>query len=503
MTKSVEDSVLVDAERRFAAADTVEPGPESDDSGGVAKRMPQRPWHLRHRILLAASDIVGIAVSLALARGLTMGMGSLREPYTLQLSVFIGFVWVVVLGAGDGYETRRLGSDHREWFRVARAGLVTAATCIASSFFFEFSLGRAYVLVVFALGTVLLGSGRTIVRHVVKLRRKTRGWHHRILAVGSSESVRYLVETSGGSHRSGLEVVAACVDDAEIGEEIVAGVTVVGRVNNAAVHAMTLSTDVIALSGGGLGPTNLKELRWDLEVSGRSLIMAPGLSDIAQPRLHMRPVSGLPLVWVDQPQFSGPARTVKRVFDVLAASFGLVLIAPLLAAVSLAIKLTSPGPVFFRQSRLGKNGVEFMVLKFRTMFIDAELRRDELLDLNQTDGSLFKIKIDPRITRVGSFLRGLSLDELPQLINVLKGEMSLVGPRPLPTVDSTYTGHARRRLLVRPGITGLWQVSGRSDLSWDESVRLDLYYVENWSLGLDVSLVGRTISAVLRKSGAY
>ncbi len=178
---------------------------------------------------------------------------------------------------------------------------------------------------------------------------------------------------------------------------------------------------------------------------------------------------------------------------------------PVLLISAAAIKLNSRGPVFFRQRRLGVHGTEFTVLKLRTMFVDAESRRDHILELNEQDGGgvLFKIREDPRVTRIGKLLRQFSIDELPQLLHVITGRMSLVGPRPLAAADSTYTGAARRRLLVRPGLTGLWQVSGRSDLSWDDAVRLDLYYVENWSLGGDLGILARTIFAVLRRSGAY
>ena len=177
----------------------------------------------------------------------------------------------------------------------------------------------------------------------------------------------------------------------------------------------------------------------------------------------------------------------------------------MLLVTAVAIKLTSRGPVLFRQRRLGVNGVEFTILKFRSMYADAESQRAVVFDQNEQDGGgvLFKIRRDPRVTPVGRWIRKLSIDELPQLINVIGGSMSLVGPRPLAAIDSTYTGAARRRLLVRPGITGLWQVSGRSELSWDDAVRLDLYYVENWSLGLDISILLRTIFAVLVRKGAY
>jgi lipopolysaccharide/colanic/teichoic acid biosynthesis glycosyltransferase len=221
--------------------------------------------------------------------------------------------------------------------------------------------------------------------------------------------------------------------------------------------------------------------------------------------MHISPVEGLPLVWLDQPQLGRLPQIAKRIADMILGLLLLVVLAPVLIAAALAIRCTSRGPVFFRQRRLGFNGAEFEILKLRTMYDGAENRRAEILDLNDQDGDgvLFKIREDPRVTPVGRWIRRFSVDEMPQLLQVLTGTMSLVGPRPLAVEDSTYTGSARRRLMVRPGLTGLWQISGRSDISWSDAVRLDLYYVENWSLGLDLSILFRTVIAVVGRRGAY
>jgi exopolysaccharide biosynthesis polyprenyl glycosylphosphotransferase len=233
--------------------------------------------------------------------------------------------------------------------------------------------------------------------------------------------------------------------------------------------------------------------------------MAPGLTEVAGPRVHVSPVEGLPLMWVDQPQFTGATRFVKRAVDVVGASLLLLLGAPFLLLTALIVRLTSRGPALYASTRLGEHGREFRVFKFRSMYQDAENRRADLLELNESDGGiLFKIRDDPRVTRIGKLLRKYSIDELPQLLNVLNGSMSLVGPRPpLPDEVDRYQSEVRRRLLVKPGMTGLWQVSGRSDLTWDEAVRLDLYYVENWSLGLDLAIIARTVWVVMRSRGAY
>jgi exopolysaccharide biosynthesis polyprenyl glycosylphosphotransferase len=233
-------------------------------------------------------------------------------------------------------------------------------------------------------------------------------------------------------------------------------------------------------------------------------VVAPALTDIAGPRVHVRPVSGLQLLYVEQPEFTGPTWAMKEAFDRALAALALTVLSPVMGLIALAIRLTSPGPVVFRQVRVGRDGAVFTVYKFRTMVVDAERHLEALWDLNDGNGVLFKLKDDPRVTPVGRFLRRLSLDELPQLWNVLIGSMSLVGPRPaLPDEAERYGRSTARRLLVKPGITGLWQVSGRSDLSWEDSVRLDLYYVENWSFAGDIQILWKTLSAVVRAHGAY
>lgn len=197
------------------------------------------------------------------------------------------------------------------------------------------------------------------------------------------------------------------------------------------------------------------------------------------------------------------SRAVKRVVDFVGAAVLLLLLVPMLLVAAVAVKADSPGPVLFRQRRMGRDGEEFDVLKLRTMRLGAEQARASLAARNEGDGHLFKIREDPRVTAVGRLLRRYSLDELPQLVNVLMGHMSLVGPRPLPVEDSAFTGEARRRLLVRPGLTGLWQISGRSDLAWEDALRLDLQYVDSWSVWLDLAILLRTPTVVLRGEGAY
>jgi exopolysaccharide biosynthesis polyprenyl glycosylphosphotransferase len=248
----------------------------------------------------------------------------------------------------------------------------------------------------------------------------------------------------------------------------------------------------------------LRELAWELEKTGTDLCVAPALLDVAGPRTTIRPVAGLPLLHMDHPEFTGTKQVIKDAFDKIVGLSALALTAPVFLFVTLIIRLDDGGPAFFRQTRVGRDGRDFTVYKFRTMVMDAEKLKTELTASNDHDGVLFKMRKDPRITKVGSWLRRWSLDELPQLVNVVRGDMSLVGPRPaLPDEAARYGDYVRRRLVVKPGLTGLWQVNGRSDLSWEESVRLDLRYVENWSLVLDLQILWKTLSAVWRGSGAY
>jgi exopolysaccharide biosynthesis polyprenyl glycosylphosphotransferase len=245
----------------------------------------------------------------------------------------------------------------------------------------------------------------------------------------------------------------------------------------------------------------LRELAWQLEGTGVDLMVSPATTDIAGPRIQVRPVARLSMLYVEEPQLRGTARLIKETFDRVVSTALLLLISPVLLVIAAVIKATSPGPVMFRQQRAGLNGGYFRIWKFRTMHDGAEHVVDELSEeLNTGRG---KLPDDPRVTRVGRFLRKTSLDELPQLLNVVMGQMSLVGPRPVPTPVETFAEHELRRLLVKPGMTGLWQVSGRSDLAWHERVRLDLYYVENWSPVLDLVILFRTIAVVLRGKGAY
>jgi exopolysaccharide biosynthesis polyprenyl glycosylphosphotransferase len=327
----------------------------------------------------------------------------------------------------------------------------------------------------------------------------------RVIVVGSAYAVAEMDQVVRREQQCGMQVVGVCVPEADIDRALDAGLPVIGDLDQVPSLLKAHAVDAVAVTGGeATRHSYLRELSWALEGAGVELLVHPGLIEVAGPRMHIRPYVGLPLLHVEQPHFTGWRRFAKRAADIVLTSFGLMIGAPLLAMIALAIKLGDGGPVLFRQVRVGLDGTTFTMLKFRSMRVDAEARLAELRSTNPNIGMMFKLQDDPRITRVGSFLRRYSLDELPQLLNVLGGSMSLVGPRPpLQSEVDGYEDHARRRLLVTPGVTGLWQVSGRSLLSWEETVRLDLRYVENWSLTLDLMILWKTIYAVAARKGAF
>jgi exopolysaccharide biosynthesis polyprenyl glycosylphosphotransferase len=303
-----------------------------------------------------------------------------------------------------------------------------------------------------------------------------------------------------------MEVVAACVTTPQLAAEVRStGVPVAGDLESVVDVVRLHGAEAVAVtSASETAAVYLRRLSWKLEGSGIELLVSPGLIEVAGPRLHIRPFVGLPLLAIEEPTFSGWKRVLKAALDRTGAAIAIVLVAPVLLALAVAVKLSGPGPVLYRQERVGAYGRHYTMLKFRSMVDGADGKLHEVLALNEHDGVLFKIRQDPRVTPVGRWLRRFSLDELPQLFNVLGGSMSLVGPRPpLPSEVERYDTSIRRRLLVKPGLTGLWQISGRSDLSWEESVRLDLRYVENWSLALDLLILWKTASAVLARRGAY
>lgn len=509
-------------ERRSTAIATEATGYIADQdrkekiANGVARSAFARPaarrakWHRPYVLWLMLADALSAlgashtAISIFSEDRVTAGF---EDDRVFQLIAYVGLplAWLVLLWANGAYDRRIIGIGAEEFKRVFRTTIAIAASLGFLAFGLQKELSRLSVAVVVLGAMTYILITRLLARKVLHVVRK-RGHValDRMLLLGSLPETLFVYKVVARNAATGLAPVAIhLTENVTAARRALAPVPVYhGR--DLVELVQELKADTIAVCGSaGAEPDELRRLAWQLEGTGIDLVVAPQLTDVAGPRVHIRPIEGLPLLHVEEPTLSGMSWLAKNLLDRFAAAFGLLLLTPLFIAVAIAIKINDRGPVFFRQLRVGHEGRFFRVWKFRTMYVDAEERKSKLLAENETDGMLFKIKDDPRITPVGRFLRAASIDELPQLLNVLKGEMSLVGPRPLPADDGDYLGDVRRRLLVRPGMTGLWQVSGRSDLSWDEAVRLDLYYVDNWSLAYDLAILWRTIGVVVARKGAY
>lgn len=433
-----------------------------------------------------------------------------QELTYLFLSVGLAVAWWLMLGAWNSRQTRVLGAGADEYKRVAAATLWLFGLVAIVSYVLRIDTARGYVGIALPVGLAGLLLSRWLIRQHLNVARQGGRSMSRLLILGGPGAVAHLAASLERAKHSGYLPVAAytpgSTDTAAVTTE--SGLPVLGhKADTASILGAidACSADAVAVSAGvQLHPQIIRHLGWELASKNVGLIMAPALTDIAGPRIHTQQVAGLPLIHVTTPTLEGGQRVAKRLFDILVSATLIVFTSPVMILVSVIVKSGSPGPVLFRQERVGMEGATFKMLKFRSMVVNAERQLSALASKNQGSGVLFKIRDDPRITPVGKFLRRYSLDELPQLFNVLIGSMSLVGPRPpLPHEVEAYERDVRRRLLVKPGLTGLWQVSGRSNLSWQDSVRLDLYYVENWSLAGDLIILLRTVRAVFHSTGAY
>jgi exopolysaccharide biosynthesis polyprenyl glycosylphosphotransferase len=474
----------------------------------------RRETHRKIRIILrftAVADLLVISLSVFAAwqlrsLGDRWGLGPLSaDPLSVRSVPVLIVGWLVVIAAGGGYSPRNFGSGPEEFRSVGRASFITAGTVGLACYLLNQPLSRGFVVLAFVIGTPLLLVERYLIRRSAHSLRRDGRLMHRVIAVGGPSGISEVVDALQRSKHVGFEVIGACLPDTIAVEPDRFPVPIIGRVADTRAQCEAKGADTVLVARGGYASAQeLRRIAWDLEGSNIDLVVVPSLTDVAGPRIHMRPVAGLPLLHVEQPQAGKAGGWSKRAFDIVVASLVLFLLAPVLIVVAVIVKLHDGGPVVFRQARVGRAGQIFPMMKFRSMAVDAEDRLEELLMLNESDGLLFKIRDDPRITPVGRFMRRYSVDELPQLFNVLRGEMSLVGPRPpLLTEADQYAADVRRRLLVRPGLTGLWQISGRSSLSWDEAVRLDLFYVDNWTMTSDLVIMAKTVRAVLQATGAY
>lgn len=478
------------------------PAGRPDSSAELKDRLA---WRRRVQSVLAAVDLaaVGAAVIVAyLVRIVAQDEQSANPWYYPGLALVVLGAWMASLAIVRAYEPRLLGIGSEEFRRLVMSAFVVFGLIAVVGYTTQYLVPRAFVAIALPLGLLLLCVGRLRVRKWIQRSRMAGRLQHRVVVVGNHWTAHTLAEQVRREPYAGFTIVGACLPRKEV-QHPDAGLPVLGTLDRTLEAVRRVGADTVAVTASPeITPELLRQIAWSLEGSGVDLIVAPSVTDVAGPRISVRPVAGLSLLYVDEPTFSGVTRVVKRGIDLVVSAAGLLVLGLPMLVMGACIRLTSSGPALFRQTRVGRDGHEFAMWKFRSMYRDAESRWAELMGHNENDGLLFKVTDDPRVTPLGRVLRRTSLDELPQLVNVLRGDMSLVGPRPLAVDDSEMEGHVRRRLLVRPGMTGMWQVSGRKDVSWDEAVRLDLYYVENWSLSLDFTILMRTFLAVWRGEGA-
>ena len=475
----------------------------------VPARRTARDWPQRYAGRLVYSDFLVIVAVMASFRAIALPLepmsvswpGGVAVPYWVILAM-AAMIWFTGLSIFDSRDRHVVGHGPHEYRRVVDATIAVFAFCVAIAFFLRMDVSRALFLVAMPVGLFALLLTRWLWRQWLRRKQRNRKYVYRALVFGDPAKAMHVIRAIRRTPGSGLDIVGVVTSGTSDGS--IEDVPVVGEYG-AAVRAMDMAdADTVIVAGADeLAPEVMRRLGWAIADRDGALVVAPALTDVAGPRIHTRPAAGLPLVHVEFPRLEGARRFSKRAFDIAGSFLLIVVLAPVMLAAAVAVKVETRGPVIYRQSRVGRGGREFGMLKFRSMTADADDQLASLLDLQGTsDRPLFKVVDDPRITRVGRFLRKHSIDELPQLFNVLAGRMSLVGPRPQRAAEvALYDDAARRRMLVKPGMSGLWQVSGRSTLGWEDALRLDLYYVENWSFTQDIIILFRTIRAVLMPGG--
>ncbi len=464
---------------------------------GTAAPSGWRSQHTAYQLETLARDVV-LATSIP-----TLLLFLLHGVSLIQLTwgLMIGCLFIAFVAVERGYDRQVIGDGHVEFQAVLRGGVLTAAALAVYAVGADVDVPRTIVFLALPFVMLVLITARHLARRALHRRRAAGEAMRRTLVVGDASSITHVVDDLRGLPQYGYQIAGVCVPSFD-GPLPPLGVPVLGSVSDVVQVAVDGEFDVVIVTGSELSGQALRRLSWALQRTRTELVVAPGIVEVFGPRVTLEPTAGLSLIHVNAAESRRSRLLAKQVFDKTFAAGALLLLSPVLLAIAVAVKLSSPGPVLFRQTRVGKEGREFSMLKFRSMVVDAEARLAELRAANQADGPLFKMDRDPRITRVGHILRKHSLDELPQLLNVLRGEMALVGPRPpLPYEVAQYRESARRRLLVKPGLTGLWQISGRADLAWDEAVKLDLRYVENWSIAFDLMILWRTVHVVVSGHG--
>ncbi len=473
----------------------------------------RRSWRRRRvapSLLALATDVVLVVGSIYCAWQLRAQLSWFDEAKDVDLIASTAILpmaalWILILALTGAYSSRVLGAGPTEYRRVLLASTATAGTIGVICYLLRFPLSRGLFFLTFVLGVPLTLFGRYLARRTLHRLHERGVWLQEVLLVGGLTQVADVAQVLHRERWLGYSLLGAVVPPEDRGTGGIRGVPILGSTDRLDALAHEWKPDIVLFAGGGVGSAlHMRRAAWALEATGARIMLSPSLTDVASERIQVRPAAGLPLMELDGPSSHTRSQVLKRSFDVLGAGLVILITSPLLLATAIAIKLHDGGPILYRQIRAGRDGLPFSCYKFRSMVNGADQIVETVQSHHGDDHILFKAKDDPRITRPGRFIRRYSIDELPQLFNVVQGSMSLVGPRPpLPTEVARYTEDVHRRLAVRPGMTGLWQVSGRSDLSWEDTVRLDLYYVDNWSIVRDLAILVRTFRAVLSSRGAY
>ncbi|MEU4601877.1 sugar transferase [Kribbella sp. NPDC023972] len=467
-----------------------------------AVRLTEPRWVAKYRWAALGGDLAAALIGGSLALVARFG-AQINIGYFL-LGAVLPIAWLACVALERGYEARYFGTGPEEFRSIIRAAVALTALVAVTSYAIKLEVARGFVVLAVPMTCLAAMVARWLLHRSISRRRFAGQCMRRVLVVGRNDQVTTLRRHLEERPADGYVVVARCLPRGDAFEE--PEPERLGRTEMDILAAVDqFEVDVVAVAADPeLAGHLLRKLSWALEQRGIDLIVSPGIVEVAGPRISIRPVAGLSLLHLERPSVSGGPHLLKSIFDRVVGCLMLLGVAPILLVTALLVKISSRGPVLFRQTRVGRGGQPFQMLKFRTMVADAEARQGELHALNEGNGVLFKLRDDPRVTRVGKYLRRFSIDELPQLVNVLRGDMSLVGPRPpLPAEVERYAIDDTRRMLVKPGLTGLWQVSGRSDLTWEESMRLDLRYADNWSIALDLLILWKTARAVLGSDGAY
>lgn len=475
-------------------------------------------WADKYSRRLALTDLLVVAWAMFGTQVAWFGLDEARLvgrerllPVDLTISytgvtLIIIALWMLVLALFQTRDPRIVGSGTIEYKRIADAAFRLFGVIAILAVLLQFDISRGYFLTGLPVGLAALIFSRWIWRQWLAGERTQGRAVTRAVVVGSPQTAGALIGELAAKRGAGYRVVGACIVGGPAPAVLPEGIELIPGTDDIAAVLDRLDADTLIVTGADeLTADRVRDLSWQLEPGVHHLVLAPALTDIGGPRIHVRPVAGLPLVHVETPRYDGMKRYTKRLFDLFGSLALIVVLSPVFVVVAVLVATTSPGPVFYTQKRVGLRGKPFTIYKFRSMTDRAD-KLERALHAQQNEGNAvqFKLRVDPRVTPVGRVIRKYSLDELPQLFNVLFGTMSLVGPRPQQKYEvDQYERHVFRRLYVKPGITGLWQVSGRSTLSWEDTVRLDLYYVENWSITTDIVLLWRTVREVVRPRGAF